>query len=483
MRLPREPLTSWGPRSLRARLAMFSAVAVAAAIASASGLAYVATAQALRSQVDTALTSGPRPSSTQSPGTRPAPGVPGSGPFALTNDPEVLCDSSVDAASRFQANIGSIQLVRADGSTCFPDGTDQVVPQAQDIAVANGGVATMPRDAITAAGKHVRVRTSPVRTGYALLAARDLSETDATLRQLRLVLIVATGAGALLASIVGLFVAQAGLRPIDDLTRAAEHIAATQDLTVPIDVRGDDEVARLALAFNAMTSALARAGERQQQMVANASHELRTPLTSLRTNIELLVRSEQSGRALPPADRLALLESVTAQLAELGELVSELTVLSHPDPTPPAVPVRLDEVVRRAVERASRRGDHRLDLQLDPWEFDGDPAAMERAVLNVLDNAIKFSPPNSVVHILLERGVLTVTDSGPGIATEEQDLVFDRFWRSPHARGMPGSGLGLAIVADVVAEHGGSLSASTAPTGGAVISLRVPGRLPATSTA
>lgn len=290
-------------------------------------------------------------------------------------------------------------------------------------------------------------------------------------------------AGALLASIVGLLVAQAGLRPINDLTRAAEHIAATQDLTVPIGVRGDDEVARLALAFNAMTSALARAGERQQQMVANASHELRTPLTSLRTNIELLVRSEHSGRALPPADRLALLESVTAQLSELGELVSELTVLSHPDPTPTAVPVRLDEVVRRAVERASRRGDHVLDLQLDPWEFDGDPAAMERAVLNVLDNAIKFSPPSSVVHILLDRGVLTVTDSGPGIAADEQDLVFDRFWRSPRARGMPGSGLGLAIVADVVAGHGGSVSATTAPTGGAVISLRVPGRTPATSVA
>jgi two-component system sensor histidine kinase MprB len=472
----------WSRRSLTARLALISAVAVVAAIAMASAVAYVATAQALRSQVDAALTSGPRATGTPSPGTRPTPGVPGAGQLVLASDPEVLCGSAVDVASHFQATVGSIQLVRADGSTCAPAGTDQLVPQAEDVAVANGAAATRPRDAVTVAGTHVRVRTSPIGTGYALLTARDLSETDATLHQLGLVLILATGAGALLASAVGLVVARAGLRPIDDLTRAAERIAATQDLTVPIEVRGDDEVARLARAFNAMTSALVRAGERQQQMVADASHELRTPLTSLRTNIELLVRSEQSDRALPPADRQALLEGVTAQLAELGDLVSELTVLSHPDPAPTAVPVRLDDVVRRAVERATRRGDHVLDLQLEPWELDGDPAAMERAVLNVLDNAIKFSPPSSVVRIRLDRGVLTVSDSGPGIPVEEQELVFDRFWRSPHARAMPGSGLGLAIVADVVSAHGGSVWAATAPTGGAVIGLRIPGRAPATST-
>lgn len=201
-------------------------------------------------------------------------------------------------------------------------------------------------------------------------------------------------------------------------------------------------------------------------MVADASHELRTPLTSLRTNIELLVRSELSDRALPPTDRRALLEGVTAQLAELGDLVSELSVLSNPDPAPTAVPVRLDDGAHRAVERASRRGDNVVDLQLDPWEFDGDPAGMEHAVLNVLDNAIEFSPPSSVVRIRLDRAVLTVSDSGPGISVEGQDLVFDRFWRSPHARAMSGSGLGLAIVADVVSAHGGSVSATTAPTGG-----------------
>lgn len=457
---------------------MLSAVAVIAAIASASGLAYLATAQALRGQIDDALTNGLPNATAIEPGDQARP--PADAPFALLTDPEQLCASTVDAASQFQSVVGTVQLIRADGSTCVPDGSEPVVPQPQDVAAANGGPATAVRDDITNIGTHVRVRTSPLGGSYAILVARDLTDVDATLLQLGVVLIATTAAGALLAMVAGLFVARAGLRPIADLTRAAEHIAATHDLTGPIDIHGDDEVARLARAFNAMTSALAAAGERQRQLVADASHELRTPLTSLRTNIELLVRSEQTGRALPPGDRRALLEGVSAQLVELGDLVTELTVLSHQDPAPEPVAFRLDGVVRRAVERAGRRGDHMLAVELEAWEIDGDPAAIERAVLNVLDNAIKFSPRGSTVRIGLTQGVLTVADSGPGILAAERDRVFDRFWRSPAARPLPGSGLGLAIVADVIARHGGTVSASSAPDGGAVISLKLPGTFPET---
>lgn len=469
------PRSWWGRRTLRGRLAMLSAVAVIAAIASASGLAYFATAHALRGQIDDALTNGPPNSTTFTHGDRAR--RPADAPFALT-DPERLCASTVDAAAQFRAVVGTVELIRADGSTCVPDGSKPVVPQPQDVAAANGGPATAVRDDITSSGTHVRVRTSPLDASHAILVARDLTDVDATLLRLGVDLIVATATGALLAMAAGLFVARTGLRPIADLTRAAEHIAATHDLTGPIDIHGDDEVARLARAFNAMTSALAAAGERQQQLVADASHELRTPLTSLRTNIELLVRSEHSGRALSPADRRALLEGVSAQLVELSDLVTELTVLSHQDPVPEPVAFRLDDVVRRAVERAGRRGDHVLTVDLEAWEIVGDPAAVERAVLNVLDNAIKFSPRESTVRIGLTRGVLTVADSGPGILAAEQDRVFDRFWRSPTARPLPGSGLGLAIVADVIARHGGTVSASSAPDGGAVISLKLPGTVP-----
>ena len=483
----------WARRSLRHRLALLSAVAVAIAVASASALTYLVMSQALRHQVDAALVgilSGATVGET-APSPTPSEGsIPGEGQDELSLgdieaarvsgwfDPEVLCSAPIDLTTRFRTVIGSIQLVRTDGTTCTRDAVGEVVPTAEDVAVANGGPATGPRDDVTSTGTHVRVRTVPVGGGYALLVARDLTEVDDTLSRLALVLVLATGAGAVLATIVGLLVAKAGLRPIDDLTRAAERIADTQDLDTPIELHGQDEVSRLAAAFNAMTSALAQARERQQQLVADASHELRTPLTSLRTNVELLVRSETTGRALPADDKQALLESVTAQLGELGDLVSELTVLSHDEPARGAASVRLDEVVRRAAERAARRGDHQMHLDLEPWEFAGDPVAMERAVLNVLDNAVKFSPAGSSVEIRLRKGTVTVTDSGPGIPEVDRGRVFDRFWRSPDARAMPGSGLGLAIVADTLDRHGGAVSASASTTGGAVISLVVPGNVP-----
>lgn len=461
--------------SLRRRLALLSALAVVVAIAAASGLAYLTMSEALRNQVDRALLTNPLTVANGS-GTSPL-GSPTEGRAGRV-DPESLCSGTTDVATRFQMVIGTVQLVRADGTTCARDPAGEVTPTAADVAVANGDTATSPRDDVTHGGTHVRVRTTALGSGYALLVARDLTDVDATLRQLALVLVVATGAGALLATVVGLLVARTGLRPIDDLTRTAETIAATQDLSVPIPVRGDDEVARLATAFNAMTTALAEARVRQQQLVADAGHELRTPLTSLRTNIELLARSEATGRPLPAEDRRALLTSVTGQLTELGDLVTELTVLAHDEPPRVVETVRLDDVVRRAVERASRRGDHELLVDLAPWELDGDATALERAVLNVLDNAVKFSPPGSTVGLRLADGTLTVEDTGPGIAEQDRSRVFDRFWRSERARGMPGSGLGLAIVADTVAQHGGAVTASTGPGGGALLTLSFPGRPP-----
>ncbi len=477
MSTARGALALLGRPSLRRRLALLSAFAVVAAIASASGLAYFTMSEALRSQVDGALLTNPL-TVENSAGTTLL-GSPADGRTGRL-DPESLCSGTADVATRFQLVIGTVQVVRADGTTCTRNPADEVTITAADVAVANGGAATSPRDDSTRSGTPVRVRTTALGSGYALLVARDLTDVDATLHQLALVLVGATGAGALLATVAGLLVARTGLRPIDELTRTAERIAATQDLSIPIPTHGDDEVARLATAFNAMTTALAVARARQQQLVADAGHELRTPLTSLRTNIELLARSEAAGRPLPPDDRRALLESVTAQLVELGDLVTELTALSHDDVPPAAETARLDDVVRRAVERAARRGDHELLADLEPWEFDGDPAAMERAVLNVLDNAVKFSPPGSEVRIRLTGGTLTIADAGPGIPADDQPRVFDRFWRSERARAMPGSGLGLAIVADTVARQGGSVAASTAAGGGALLTLTVPGRVPAT---
>ncbi len=450
--------------TLRSRLALISAVAVALAIMAASGAAWVLTRQVLREGVDRGLTTLPLVAPLR-PGGQTVPDA--------AVQPESLCQVDPGAASRLQGFIASVQLVRADGTSCRPEGMVGVEPSAADVAAARGGPATPIRDE-TADGRHLRVLTTPWQDGYALMVSRDLAEVDSSLSRLGILLSAVAGLGVLGAFGIGLAVARAGLRPIDALTAAAEHVATTQNLDVPIAVRGDDEVARLARAFNAMIDALTAARARQQQLIADASHELRTPLTSLRTNVDLLVRSQDVGRPLPDDVRREVLASVVGQLAELGQLVSELTVLADQESGPDAVDLAFADVVGRAVSRARRRGGHRWEVALRPWSVTGDPTLLERAVLNVLDNAVKYSPAGSTIRVELADGVLDVIDHGVGVPGDERGLVFERFWRSPQSRSLPGSGLGLAIVADVVTRHGGQVGVGPTPGGGTTVTIRLP---------
>ncbi len=274
--------------------------------------------------------------------------------------------------------------------------------------------------------------------------------------------------------------ARAGLRPVDKLTEAVEHIARTEDLTtrIPVDEHSEDEIARLSRSFNSMTSALANSREVQQQLIADAGHELRTPLTSLRTNIELLTRSEETGRPIPAEDRKALLASVKAQMTELASLIGDLQELSRSEGQrgERVQVVPLEDAVEAALRRARLRGPElTITADLQPWYVRAEPSALERAVVNILDNAVKFSPEGSTVEVALTDGVLTVTDHGPGIAADELPHVFDRFWRSPSARALPGSGLGLSIVARTVQQVGGEVSLTPAKDGGTVATVRLPG--------
>jgi two-component system, OmpR family, sensor histidine kinase MprB len=145
-------------------------------------------------------------------------------------------------------------------------------------------------------------------------------------------------------------------------------------------------------------------------------------------------------------------------------------------------PLELTDVVMRAMERARRRaGDVVFDPILVPWMLIGDATALERAVLNLLDNAAKWSPPGGRVRVQMRpldgwSIVLEVADAGPGIADEDLPRVFDRFYRAATSRTMPGSGLGLAIVRQVAVRHGGAVWAGRAPEGGALLAVRLPGR-------
>lgn len=310
---------------------------------------------------------------------------------------------------------------------------------------------------------HQRVLALRLDNGSTLIMAKSLDPTDTVLRRLGWVLLIVGGVGVAVAAAAGAMVAGTGLRPVARLTDAAERVARTDDLR-PIAITGGDELARLTISFNTMLRALAESRDRQSRLVTDAGHELRTPLTSLRTNTELLMAAMKPGAPrLPDEEMTALQADVLAQIEELSTLVGDLVDLSRGDADAVHEPVDLREVVDRSLERARRRrNDIDFDVQLQPWQVYGDAAGLSRAVLNLLDNAAKWSPSGGRVSVRLTQidgahAELVIADHGPGIPAAERDLVFERFYRATPARGMPGSGLGLAIVKQVVLKHGGAI--------------------------
>ena len=285
--------------------------------------------------------------------------------------------------------------------------------------------------------------------------------------------------GVLGAGIAGWAVARNGLRPVRRLTASVEGIARTEDLRTTLPIEGDDEIARLATAFNQMLASLEASRDRQRQLVTDAGHELRTPLTSLRTNVDLLtqVAHADPGSGLDPQMRDELLGDIRAQIDELTTLIGDLTELARDEPLAPVVgEVDLEEVVEMSVSRVRRRAPQAsFEVDTQPWHVVGESAALERAVTNLLDNAAKWGPAGGTVTVRLADGVLTVDDQGPGIPENARERVFDRFWRAEESRSMPGSGLGLSIVRQVVERHAGTVTAEEAPGGGARLRMQLPG--------
>jgi two-component system sensor histidine kinase MprB len=279
--------------------------------------------------------------------------------------------------------------------------------------------------------------------------------------------------GVALAGGLGFAVSRAATRPLARLTGAAERVTATGELHHRIPEGTDDEPGRLAAAFNAMLAALEGSRDAQRQLVADASHELRTPLTAIRANIELLERAP----GLPPGERAAMLASARGQLEDLTVLVGDLVDLARPGerPVEPPEDLRLDELVADAVERARVHAPATaFELTAEPCVVRARRGRLARAVGNLLDNAVKWSPPGAPVEVRVQDGEVTVRDHGPGIAKTDLPHVFDRFYRAPSARGLPGSGLGLAIVKHVADAHRGTVSAETAPGGGTLLRLALP---------
>lgn len=346
---------------------------------------------------------------------------------------------------------------------------------APEQAVWAGERPQSTRTIIGSDGTHWRVVALHRSSGETIVLAQSLESQQTVLRKLGIVMLLFGLAGVIAAGMAGWAVARNGLRPVRRLTSSVEHIARTEDLR-PLPVEGDDEIARLATAFNQMLAALAASRDRQRQLVADAGHELRTPLTSLRTNLDLLSQADSAG-GLPPEAKAELLDDVRAQIEEMTTLIGDLMELSRDEPLTHVVEaVDVPELVDRAIGRVRRRAPSlTFDVATEPWYVVGESAGLERAVTNLLDNAAKWSPPGGTVTIRLVGGTLTVDDEGPGIAEEDLPHVFDRFYRSEESRSMPGSGLGLSIVRQVAERHSGSVTAGTSPAGGARLSLWLPG--------
>ncbi|MGH2877351.1 MAG: sensor histidine kinase, partial [Solirubrobacteraceae bacterium] len=376
---------------------------------------------------------------------------------------------------------GYQQLIDSTGKILFRSSRNVTLPiDAATLRLAAKGGKPFYRDANTQ-GIHLRILTDALRTGYAVQLAQPLTSVDKLLNRLRNILVLLDIGGIALAALLGRLVAGAAVAPVRRLTQATEHVTRTRDLSERIEPAGGDEIGRLAQSFNAMLDALQRSMSAldasvhaQRQLVADASHELRTPVTSLRTNIEILQREQD----MEPDERRRLLADVVEQIGELTLLMNDLIELARgEEPSTDTEDIRFDVLVGDVAERTRRHSPETpLLLELAPTLLAGVPARLERAVANLLDNAVKYSPSGAPVAIELNDGELTVRDHGPGISEEDLAHVFDRFYRGAESRGRPGSGLGLAIVRHVVRQHGGTVTAERAPDGGGTLMrVRLPG--------
>jgi two-component system, OmpR family, sensor histidine kinase MprB len=211
---------------------------------------------------------------------------------------------------------------------------------------------------------------------------------------------------------------------------------------------------------------LARARDEQSRLVADASHELRTPLTAVRTNIEFLERAA----GLDDTERQALLLETRTELEELTELVGEMVELATDTRTvEPVVDVDLDDVVADVAERFRRRSGRPVHVEVRaPARVRAQRGLIERALTNLVDNALKFGDESDGVEITVDQRAIEVADRGGGIAPEDENKVFDRFYRADNARTRPGSGLGLSIVAQIADAHGATVTLRPRPGGGTV---------------
>ena len=363
-----------------------------------------------------------------------------------------------------------VQTVLADGKVAASTFEQKVPLSTAETALIGSRGRTSFRTAQV--GRHeYRIRAVGFPNGVALVG-RDLRENNEVLSELRLRIGLLVAAVAVLAAAVGSLVAGRITGGLRRLTATAEAVEATGDLVVDMpDDGGRDEVARLTTAFRRMLDALERSRADQARLVQDAGHELRTPLTSIRTNLDMLDRYGD----LDAATRTDILDALRVEARELTVLVNEIVEVAsgQRDDTEP-VEVAVSEVIAPVVERLAQRTGREVMLNADDSRVVVRPAALARAVSNLVDNAAKFDASESPIEVSVDNGRIAVADRGPGIAAADRERIFERFHRADTARTLPGSGLGLSIVSDVASVHGGHVFVEDRDGGGAVIGLVLP---------
>jgi two-component system, OmpR family, sensor histidine kinase MprB len=443
--------------SLRLRVALTVAVAVLVTIAVSSVALYLGVRQHVYDQVDAQLAE-----------VRTVPGA-------------LVHFQQLERALESGLPPGAQQALKSQqGYLQFVDGEGQVTAHLQPAAfpvtdlgrlVARG---TRP-DAffnVTADGSPIRVYAFHLDGTTAVEVGHSLSDVTSVLHDVLAVTAVVAAAGVALAVVIGAFAAFAALRPVRVFSAAVRAVAETGELSHHVQVSGHDEFSQVASGFNVMLDALSDSLSRQRRLVADASHVLRTPLATVRTNVEVLRRADE----LDAGERAQLIRDTVAQIAELTHLVNNLIELARGEEETGAFgTVSLDDLVASLVEEARRNYPSvPFGLSTVPSTVWGSPDRLSKAFGNLLDNAAKWTRPSTSVEVTVEDRSVTVRDHGPGVDTADVPRIFDRFYRSLSARGVPGSGLGLAIAKQAVEAHGGHIEVRAAAGGGAEFVVRLP---------
>jgi len=398
---------------------------------------------------------------------------------------ETLEEDLLEAAqAALPLGSSAVQLVDEQGTVLVTYGqgaspTTLVAPEIHQQAANGPQMLTTP---LGADRQNYRVRV--VKASFAdqpvlLVVGISMSEIDRTVDELVHLLLMAGPAALLVTALAGSWLAGLALKPVRRMTRDAQQIGTDrlyERVAVPAP---HDEVRRLAMTLNAMLDRIEQGATVQRRLVADASHELRSPLTVMRAELDVSLRADE----LPASGRIVL-ESVREEVDRMRRTVDNLLTLAAADEGGIpllAIPCRLDQAMSeasRAVVQLAMAQDVDLVVEAGPQQVQADPQQLQLALVNLLENAIRFSPPGGRVRLsswLVDGEVgLTVADQGPGIAEEHRERLFDRFYRVDRARGRGGSGLGLSICREIARAHGGRIWVESAVGRGSAFSLAFP---------